>query len=235
MHKNSPQICSNQQGVHPDLGRILKRYQESDYIAPISERSRQTYEMLLEEIEHFDMPLILDSGCGNGESTVTLGKMFPEHFVIGIDKSHHRLQSGRRIFPELHEQCDNVIAVRAELVDLWRLFADDGVFFDYHFLLYQNPWPKKKHVRRRWHAHPVFPIMLELSDSLTMRTNWHLYAQEFCSALELVSGVYSTIQTVPQHHPITPFERKFLASGHTCYEVLAKLPEQADQALNEGI
>ena len=36
-------------------------------------------------------PIILDSGCGTGRSTVLLGKMFPNHIIVGVDKSLVRL------------------------------------------------------------------------------------------------------------------------------------------------
>ena len=49
--------------------------------------------------------------------------------------------------------------------------------------LYPNPWPKKKHLGRRWHGAPVFPALVKLGGELEMRSNWQTYLDEFALAL----------------------------------------------------
>ena len=65
---------------------------------------------------------------------------------------------------------DNALLLRAELSDFFTLVAyqSDWVVHS-HYLLYPNPYPKSKHLKRRWHGHPIFPVLLalgELSDTL---------------------------------------------------------------------
>ena len=110
-------------------------------------------------------PLILDSGCGVGQSTAKLALRFVDSYVLGIDKSAARL--GRS--PELPE---DACLVRAELVDGWRLLASRGERLARHDLLYPNPWPKIGHLARRWHGHAVFPELLALGGVLECRSNW---------------------------------------------------------------
>lgn len=60
----------------------------------------------------------------------------------------------------------NAILVRAELSDFFTLvaFQSDWIIHS-HYLLYPNPYPKGKHLKRRWHGHPIFPVMLALGKS----------------------------------------------------------------------
>jgi tRNA (guanine-N7-)-methyltransferase len=41
--------------------------------------------------------LILDSGCGTGRSSLVLGELFPESFVIGVDRSMVRLRKNPKV------------------------------------------------------------------------------------------------------------------------------------------
>ena len=61
----------------------------------------------------------------------------------------------------------NAILIRAELSDFFTLiaFQSDWIVHS-HYLLYPNPYPKGKHLKRRWHGHPIFPVMLALGQSI---------------------------------------------------------------------
>jgi tRNA G46 methylase TrmB len=57
----------------------------------------------------------------------------------------------------------NAILLRAELSDFFSLVAYESDWIVHsHYLLYPNPYPKAKHLKRRWHGHPIFPVMLAL-------------------------------------------------------------------------
>lgn len=63
----------------------------------------------------------------------------------------------------------NAILLRAELSDFFSLVAykSDWIVRS-HYLLYPNPYPKAKHLKRRWHGHPIFPVMLTLGKYLRL-------------------------------------------------------------------
>jgi SAM-dependent methyltransferase len=85
-------------------------------------------------------PLILDAGCGVGHSTIQLAREFPDHWVIGVDQSEDRL-SRKKPYPDALMP-KNMVFVRADLVDYWRLMAEAGIRLARHYILYPNPWPK---------------------------------------------------------------------------------------------
>ena len=83
------------------------------------------------------------------------------------------------------EEKGNVKLVRADLVDFWALVYRDK-YWQIHsnYLLYPNPYPKSQHLKRRWHGHPVFPILLGLGGNLIVRSNWNIYCEEFLDAVK---------------------------------------------------
>ena len=53
-----------------------------------------------------DNPIVLELGCGRGEYTVGLGRMFPDKNFIGVDiKGRPHVDGGYRVFGGGHEEC----------------------------------------------------------------------------------------------------------------------------------
>jgi hypothetical protein len=82
---------------------------------------------------------------------------------------------------------------------------------------------------RRWHAHPVLPALLALGDTIELRTNWRVYADEFVMAL-CDAGWSATCVTFSPANPLpaistspglTAFERKYAASGQALWRCIA--------------
>ncbi|WP_305072455.1 tRNA (guanine(46)-N(7))-methyltransferase TrmB [Propionivibrio sp.] len=221
MRANSRVPASAQQGIHEQLGRLLERHRQAPFRKPYADYNRAAFEASFarREREAANVPLILDSCCGIGESSIALARTFPDHYVIGVDQSEVRL--GRFDAATLPPNLD---LVRADLVDYWRLLLDAGVRLSRHYLLYPNPWPKIGHLSRRWHGHPVFPAMLGLGGRLECRSNWRIYIDEFCLAVTTLTGRPVTGEEFDAAQPLTPFERKYRDSGHRLYRAVVDLP-----------
>lgn len=215
MHGNSAPVTSNQSRPHEDLPEVVRLHLNSTWRRPVPQhtlRAFETVESRLCCLGH--RPLILDSGCGTGESSRFLARTHPDHVVIGIDKSESRLRRART------SEYENLLIARADLFDFWRLISAAGWQVSEHYLLYPNPWPKKKDLRKRLHCHPVFKNLVSLSPFLEVRSNWKLYLQEFSLALHLLTGGRrAPVRVYLPDAPITPFERKYLNSGHTLYRL----------------
>lgn len=215
---HSRKVHSSQVGIHPRLEELLDRYGTVQWQKPCHVPTVEAFQALKTMLRTNDLPLILDSGCGTGESTRLLSAAFPDHLVIGVDKSAERLsRTGADRFPH---RAGNVVWVRAELASFWRLAQQDGWKLVRHYMLYPNPWPKPGQVQRRWHAHPVFRTLLQLGGRVEMRTNWQIYAEEFAFAVNFVTGHDISPSPVPDSEPLSPFERKYRASGHELYSVV---------------
>lgn len=206
--------------------------------------------------------VILDSGCGKGLSTISLAAKYPNIPIIGIDKSLHRLSHNRLYRDAIEEDIvnyddhesnkaivgdaqvtqkvddqSNVLFVRAELSDFWLLVSQSDWIIHSHYLLYPNPYPKSKHLARRWHCHPSFPFILALSGTLIVRSNWETYCQEMFLALNAIikekalSNLPAVINSVCEYYPtldgvnkyMTHFERKYILAGVKVYELKVDL------------
>ena len=73
---------------------------------------------------------------------------------------------------------------------------------------------------RRWHGHPVFPVLLANARRVVLRTNWRIYADEFVRAAQLLGRTGAVQTLVDDAATLTPFERKYRASGHARFEAV---------------
>ena len=229
MHANSRIPSSAQSAVHDHLAALLERHRAAPFRKPYADYNRAAFDASQERRARVAprAPLILDACCGVGESSIALARAFPDHYVIGVDQSAARLAKPKRAgAPTLPENLD---LVRADLVDYWRLLGDAGVRLARHTLLYPNPWPKIGHRARRWHGHPVFPAMLALGGVLECRSNWRIYVDEFCFAVNFLRGLGPNSEQLARCEPYLPdapqsaFERKYLDSGHPLYRTVVTL------------
>jgi tRNA G46 methylase TrmB len=225
IHNRSKEIISSQQGVHPRLEEIVKKHLREPWRQPLHRASVKAFESAQAIVEKAGLPLVLDAGCGTGESSRRLAERHPESLVIGVDKSADRLaKTAGTSFPYREGR---VLWLRADLTTFWRLADRAGWQLAHHYLLYPNPWPKSVHLQRRWHAHPVLPALLNLGGRLEMRCNWRVYADEFAQALRLgltPGGQGVTLEEISPDRPVSPFEAKYRASGHRLYSVSTRLP-----------
>ena len=213
---NSRIPASAQQGIHRNLMAQVVRHRSSAFRKPYAECNLRAID---EAMQGWDgrRPVILDAGCGVGISTIELARTYPECWVIGVDRSEDRLKR-RKPYPAAMMPT-NMVLVRADLVDFWRLLGDRGVSLARHYILYPNPWPKIGHLGRRWHAHPVFPSIPRLGGVLELRTNWRVYAEEFSCALGALLDRNIAWKEFETSSPLTPFERKYRDSGQTLFHV----------------
>jgi tRNA (guanine-N7-)-methyltransferase len=220
---NSRVPISAQTGIHEQLANLLDRHLAAPFRKPYTDYNRAAFAASFERRARVapDAPLILDSCCGVGESSIALARAFPDHYVIGVDQSASRL--ARKIDGKSADLPVNLDLVRADLVDYWRLLDDERIRLARHYLLYPNPWPKIGHLSRRWHGHPVFPAMLELGGILECRSNWPIYIDEFCFAVNRLTQRETVRESFVPNTPLTPFERKYQNSGHALFRMTVAL------------
>lgn len=221
----SRQVNSSQNAVHPRLDGLLSKHATCMWHQPLHAPSVTAFRAAEELLDGRLERIVLDSGCGTGESTRLLGAAMPDRTVVGVDKSAARLTRTGANGAPCRE--GNIVWVRADLTSIWRLALQAGWRIERHYLLYPNPWPKPGHLQRRWHAHPVFPDMLRLGGRLEMRCNWQVYALEFAHAVNVFLGEDVRPGSPPDQPVMSPFERKYRDSGHRLYSVTVSCDSNA--------
>jgi len=78
-----------------------------------------------EQYFHNNHPIVLELGCGKGEYTVELAKLYPEMNFIGVDIKGARMWTGAT--QALKEGLKNVAFLRTNIEIIERFFAEDEV------------------------------------------------------------------------------------------------------------
>lgn len=208
-------VSTSQHCTHPRLPELLARHRAHTWREPLADHNAAAIDVLGDRLRSDKRPLVLDSFCGTGHSTRLLAERHPHCFVIGIDKSAHRLAR--------HEQVKNsdYLLLQADCEPIWRFLADSGQRLYAHYLLYPNPWPKPGHLQRRVHGHPAFPLLPALDGRIELRSNWQLYVEEFGLAMSL-SGRPGRVHRVGAETPLSLFERKYRDSGHMLWAFVSE-------------
>ncbi len=243
-HGNSSPVISNQSGPSPVLAKVVERHLRGKWQKPLAQHSRFVWEKtlpLLLAAKKEKLELILDSGCGTGESTLNLSLIHPQAMIIGVDQSLHRLKRGRAAFkrrgvemeslltsslPEQFIQKSKdgrILLLRAELGDFWQLWTQAELLAARHYLLYPNPWPLQAHLKRRWHGHPLFSLLPHIAPFTELRTNWKIYGEEFAEGWRLLGNPQPSIEKFEPKNPLSPFESKYYASQHPLWRVVSKV------------
>lgn len=237
-------VTSNQIDLYKNLEAVVRKYAATTFLRPVADHTREAFEQASEFVRTFYgtdvagcVEVVLDSGCGTGESTLHLAKKFPNVPVIGIDKSAVRLSKAgneRQLEVSAGGSCDvpaNAFWVRAELLDFWRLALEKVNAGEWkilhHALYYPNPWPKESEATRRFHLHPIFPTLLRLSPVTELRTNWEIYAREFAEAAHVLGDALSLkfnveLGAFTPENPETAFERKYKEARQQLWRTLVK-------------
>ena len=224
-------VTSSQAGIHIHLERHLRRHLATGWRQPLHQPTVEAFRQLVNNGALSDgAPLILDSGCGTGSSSLTLARLNPGHLVIGVDQSIARLSKSGAGAELL--QKENCLLIRAELSAFWRLLFDSGIGIERHYLLYPNPWPKPAQLKRRWHGHPVFPVMVALGGDIELRCNWEIYAREFAHAVNCALNTRVMATSIKPDGGLSPFERKYLAWQQPLFAV--KVPARETRKFRAG-
>lgn len=96
--------------------------------APFSAISNETFALKGRWHEDFfgnRNPIVLELGCGRGEYTVGLGRMFPDKNFIGVDIKGARMWTGAT--ESLRDGMKNVAFLRTNIEFIERFFAQDEV------------------------------------------------------------------------------------------------------------
>ncbi|MCW8865444.1 MAG: SAM-dependent methyltransferase [Colwellia sp.] len=222
---DSKAIVTNQSGIHEKLDEVVKKHLQHPFQKPFQAHTEQAFTAMDLHVqaflaEHPSGEIILDACCGVGQSTRILAEQNPHALVIGVDKSDSRINRNVEGFStEDGYQAQNYHLVRADLNDFYRLVKAANWPVTKHYILYPNPWPKSKHLQRRWHGSAVFPQMTSIGETLILRSNWPLYLQEFQQAAKQVKLTGELCELPVSEQPLTPFEAKYQASGQVCWQL----------------
>lgn len=175
------------------------------------------------------MPLDIEVGCGVGLHPIRYATENPDRYLVAIEHTRIKFEkfAGRLAH---HAPFQNLLAVHADAVEWITHFVPDASVSRYLFL-YPNPWPRPGDERRRWYAMPFMEKVIETMKpgaTLELATNEPFYAEgarRFMTeewGLKLVSDTELRSEELKEYRPRTHFERKYLARGQVCFNLIFK-------------
>lgn len=166
-----------------------------------------------------DNPVTLEIGFGMGDSLVEMAQIAPERNFIGIEV--HRPGIGHLLLGVEQAEIDNIRVIEGDSVEL--LKALSAPCLDRIQVFFPDPWPKKKHHKRRL----VNPGFLDLcarvmtkQGLLHVATDWVPYAEE----MALVIDAHPRFDiTDPPSRVQTKYESRGVRLGHEVRDIAALL------------
>src|SRR5262245_24169511 len=168
-------------------------------------------------------PKILEIGFGMGETTAEIAQRHPENDYLGVEV--HTPGVGSLLARIAESRLSNVRIVQHDAVEvLERMLAPatlDGVH-----LFFPDPWPKKRHHKRRLLQGPFVSLLAARMKSgaiLHACTDWEDYAAQMLEVLSAEPSLRNTASGYaqrPDTRPQTKFERRGLRLGHRVWDLV---------------
>lgn len=170
-----------------------------------------------------DAPRTLEIGFGNGETLLALAQAHADEDFIGIEV--HRPGVGYLLKRLASENLPNVRVICDDALDVLTQCVPDASL-DTVLLYFPDPWPKKRHHKRRL-LQPEFVALLarklKSGGLFSAATDWTEYAEQMSALLSCSVDFMTTKMdgAVPQApvRPLTKFEQRGLHLGHPVFDL----------------
>lgn len=168
-------------------------------------------------------PVILEIGCGMGDTTAKIAATMPEKNFIGIEVHGPGVGNLCKLIDE--QGLTNLRVMQHDATEVVRDMLPEGSLAGVH-VFFPDPWPKKRHHKRRI-LQPAF--VTELARRLApggylhCATDWEEYAihmLEVLSAEPLLENTEADYAPKPDYRPLTKFEARGLRLGHGVWDLV---------------
>lgn len=170
-------------------------------------------------------PITLEIGFGDGVGLAQMAEQQSQRDFVGIEV--HRPGIGR-LLRLIEEKCaSNVRVIEGDAVVVLRHYFPHASL-DRVLLLFPDPWPKKRHHKRRIVQSGFVELLantLKTGGLLHVVTDWKDYAEHIRTIMEQSDAFkplppHTHSLENPQHRLATKFERRGLRLGHAIYEMV---------------
>ena len=164
--------------------------------------------------------VIMEIGFGMGEATAIIAKNHPNNGYIAVDV--HPPGIGKLLARIVENELTNLKVIEEDVhVVLQHMIADESL--DGIHLYFPDPWPKKKHNKRRIVNEGFLQLIhpkIKKGGFIHIATDWVPYAesiQEVFAASPLFTG---GVIDKPEWRPVTRFEGQGIDKDHAVNDML---------------
>ena len=163
-------------------------------------------------------PLVLEIGSGMGETTAEIAQQNPAIDFIAIEVHGPGIGSLLKKIGAL--ELRNLRLIRHDAVAVLESMIPDGLLAGIH-LFFPDPWPKKRHHKRRLVQQPFAALAarkLASGGYFHDATDWPEYAEQ----MDAVFSAEPLLEKAPgeKSRPVTKFERRGIGLGHPVRDLL---------------
>jgi len=185
-------------------------------------------------IEQLSLPLDLEIGSGTGDFAFFWTQQSKNH-LIAIEKTRHRFLKFEKKYRQ-NGSPSFLWPIHTNAV-WWLARYGKKHMFEHIFLLYPNPYPKKKQAHKRWVNRLFMPFLLDLlrpKGKLELRTNMLFYFKEFQEKMKNFSYMLlieeKKLKEASKAQSL--FEKKYLVRGEVCWLLkYQKLTAQTNKSI----
>jgi tRNA (guanine-N7-)-methyltransferase len=168
-------------------------------------------------------PKILEIGSGMGETTAAIALAHPERDYLAVEVHTPGVGSLLKRIAEL--ELRNVRVVQHDAVEVLQDMIAPGSLDGVH-LFFPDPWPKKRHHKRRLVQAPFAALLasrLRPGGYFHVATDWEDYAGQILAVLSAEASLENAAPGFAERgatRPVTKFEQRGLALGHRVWDVV---------------
>jgi tRNA (guanine-N7-)-methyltransferase len=211
MRRSSPLTAHQREGFDQYLGRY--------------QLSRDVGRLDLAQVFGRRAPITLEIGFGMGHSLIAQAERHPERDFIGIEVHHPGV--GALLYEAGTRGLTNIRVFEDDALEVLSQCIPDAAL-DTVQLFFPDPWPKKKHHKRRFvQAANAELIRQKLAPGgvFHMATDWQPYAEWMLEVMSAQPGYENATgpgqyAPRPESRPVTKFERRGEALGHGVWDLL---------------
>ena len=174
-------------------------------------------------------PKILEIGFGMGETTAAIAQRHPENDYLGIEV--HTPGVGSLLARIADLRLGNVRVIQHDAAEVLQTMIAPATLDGVH-IFFPDPWPKKRHHKRRLIQPPFAALLASKMKSGALVhacTDWEDYARqmlEVFSAETTLQNTASGYADRPDARPQTKFERRGLGLGHRVWDLVFRKIEK---------
>jgi len=163
-------------------------------------------------------PCALEIGFGNGQNLAERAMREPATDFIGLEV--HQPGIGQLLLAAARAGCDNLRVIAHDAVEVLERQISIGSLDEVQ-ILFPDPWPKKRHHKRRLLRKPFIDLLasrLRPGGRLHIATDWEPYAEQIEAELGACPALHAA--STPVARTATRFERRGERLGHRVREFL---------------
>ena len=171
-----------------------------------------------------ECPLIIDIGFGNGDLLVSLANQYAQTQFVGIEVYDAGIGHCLKLVDE--NNLKNLKIISGDAVEVLKFGMADASISEIN-LLFPDPWPKKRHHKRRIINDGFIQLIskkLMPNGLVNISTDWENYAEQ-------IDGLFSGRRDFKKKRfservLSTKFEKRGIVLGHEIYDFCFELVSQ---------